>query len=119
MINIIEPSIEILNDPNQNNAYETIAIAASNCYQKEPKSNESLVRKIVKNGHHSVLEHVQVTFAVICDRAVSHEWVRHRIGVAYSQESQRYVAYKKDLDVIKPYWWNDSSEHTRNFFIEA
>lgn len=32
------------------------------------------------------------TFEIVCDRAVSHELVRHRV-MAFSQESQRYVKY--------------------------
>ena len=119
MINIVEPGIEILNAPDTYNAYQILAIAAANCYQRKPSSNEDLVRKIVKKGHHSVLEHIQATFSVTCDRAVSHEWVRHRIGVAYSQESQRYVSYKNDLDVIKPYWWDYAHEQMRDAFIAS
>lgn len=37
------------------------------------------------------------------DRAVTHELVRHRRGVAYSQESQRYVNYQnKGYEVVWP-----------------
>lgn len=119
MIKIVEPGIEILNAPDKSLVYDLIGAAAANCYQSEPKSMEGLVRKIVRNGHHSVLEHVQVTFAIRCDRAVSHEWVRHRVGVGYSQESQRYVAYKDDLEVIKPYWYDDAEKDLQDAFIQS
>jgi thymidylate synthase (FAD) len=39
---------------------------------------------------------------IVTDRAVTHELVRHRIGVAYSQESQRYLAYRDDVEFILP-----------------
>jgi len=52
-------------------------------------------------GHHSVLEHVSITFAIEkISRACSHQLVRHRIA-SYSQQSQRYVTYD-DVDFIIP-----------------
>ena len=38
-------------------------------------------------------------YEVVCDRAVSHELVRHR-SLSFTQESQRYVNYSKDPDFI-------------------
>jgi len=53
-------------------------------------------------GHHSVLEHVSITFAIdSISRACSHQLVRHRIA-SYSQQSQRYVKYDKINYVIPP-----------------
>jgi len=52
-------------------------------------------------GHHSVLEHVCMTFAIDkISRACSHQLVRHRIA-SYSQQSQRYVKYE-NIDYIIP-----------------
>jgi len=72
-------------------------------------SAEDFIRRIVKRGHESVLEHVSVTARFVCDRGVSHEIVRHRIG-AYSQESTRYCNYSGDkfgheITVIRPCFW--------------
>ena len=39
-----------------------------------------------------MFDHESITYKVICDRGVSHEIVRHRIG-AYAQESTRYCNY--------------------------
>ena len=44
----------------------------------------------------------------VCDRGVSHEFVRHRV-MSFAQESTRYCNYSKDkfgneLTFIKPYW---------------
>lgn len=55
---------------------------------------------ILSSGHGSVLEHASATFAFEnVSRVTTHEVVRHRAGVAISQESLRYVR----LDNIS-YW---------------
>lgn len=107
---IIEPSVELINPIPYELALNTVEIAGRTCYQSEDKitdgSAEALIRRIIKRGHESVLEHVSVTARFICDRGVSHEIVRHRIG-AYSQESTRYCNYSNgkfggEITVIKP-----------------
>lgn len=69
------------------------------CYKSEDKITEDSARKFIKkilsNHHESVLEHSLITVKFICDRGISHEVVRHRIG-SYSQESTRYCNYAKD-----------------------
>ena len=73
----------------------TIARAASICYDSKPKEIDAarkMIKAIIKSGHESCIEHASVGFIVSgISRVVSHEIVRHRIGVAYSQRSQRYV----------------------------
>ena len=51
------------------------------------------------------------TVKFICDRGVSHEFVRHRV-FSFAQESTRYCNYSKDkfgneLTFIKPCWMDD------------
>jgi len=56
------------------------------------RGNERYIGNVLKSGHGSLLEHVNMTF--ICrnvSRVFTHELVRHRAGMAYSQESLRYV----------------------------
>lgn len=68
-------------------------------YKSEDKITESsaeeFIKKIIKLGHESVLEHASLTVRVICDRGVSHEIVRHRIA-SYTQESTRYCNYSNE-----------------------
>lgn len=80
------------------------------CYKSEDKitddSYEIFVSNLIKRGHLSVIEHCSVTADIICDRGVTHEIVRHRIG-SYSQESTRYCNYSADkygneITVIDP-----------------
>lgn len=69
------------------------------------RGNDLYLANVLKSGHGSVLEHVNATF--ICrnvSRVFTHEIVRHRAGMAYSQESLRYVR----LDNL-PVWIPDSA----------
>lgn len=64
------------------------------CYQVDPTE------------HHEK----RITAKFICDRGVSHEFVRHRV-FSFAQESQRYCNYNKDkfnneLTFIRPTWLN-------------
>ena len=54
--------------------------------------NKKYIGHILQVGHGSVLEHVTLNF-VISDvsRVFTHELVRHRVGIAISQESLRFV----------------------------
>lgn len=74
------------------NPVETCGRAAGICHDKEDKEDYStFIKRIVKLGHESVLEHAVFTFRVEgISRALTHQLVRHRIA-SYSQRSQRYV----------------------------
>ena len=62
-----------------------------------------LIRHVLDSGHHSVLEHAQFTFFISgVSRALSHQLVRHRIGVSYSQQSQRYCAFEDGFNYVIP-----------------
>ena len=77
------------------------------------------IRSLIASGHESVIEHVVVTVRIICDRGVSHEWVRHRLG-SYSQESTRYCNYGKagQVRVIQPFFFlgEANAEKYRTWF---
>jgi len=94
-------------------------IGARNCYNSFEKSDSinknefveygekdlNLINNLIKNGHHSVLEHVYYTFKIDgISRALLQELVRHRIA-SYSVKSTRYTLteLKKDenIDVDK------------------
>jgi thymidylate synthase (FAD) len=102
------------------------------CYKSEDKitddSYETFVRNLIKRGHLSVIEHCSATADIICDRGVTHEIVRHRIG-SYSQESTRYCNYSADkygneITVIDPgtaFEWGDTpaAEEKRAYWKSA
>lgn len=60
-----------------------------------------LCRKLLGWEHYSPFEFFSVTFKCVTSRAVSHQLVRHRLA-SYMQESQRYCAYDKGLNVVCP-----------------
>lgn len=62
-----------------------------------------LIKKIMKLGHYSVLEHAVFTFGIEgISRVTSHQLVRHRLA-SFSQQSQRYVKMnKKNISFIIP-----------------
>jgi thymidylate synthase (FAD) len=67
---------------------------------------EDLVQKLVDRNHEAMLEFgPSITVKFICDRGVSHEFVRHRLA-SFAQESTRYCNYGKDEHVqyIIPSW---------------
>lgn len=95
------------------------------CYKSEDKitadSYKKFLGNIIKRGHESVLEHCSVTMKFICDRGVTHEIVRHRIG-SYSQESTRYCNYCNDkfgneITVIKPCFFEEGSDKYKHWFM--
>lgn len=98
---------------------ETLYVAYRTCYShKTPQelweevSNNKVSREEMENfieerileGHLSILEQINFTFGIAgISRSLSHQLVRHRIGITYAQQSQRFVKYKKgELEFITP-----------------
>ena len=78
-------------------------VGASELLETMPETRiKSVLSTIMKSGHYSTLEHASYTFAVDgVSRALTHQLVRHRVA-SFNQQSQRYVKFGEDLDVIKP-----------------
>jgi thymidylate synthase (FAD) len=56
---------------------------------------QRLISNVIESGHGSTIEHVVFTFGITgVSRTLSHQLVRHRAGVAFDQQSQRYVTFK-------------------------
>jgi thymidylate synthase (FAD) len=97
-----------------NDALNLAEFAGRLCYRSwEPGLNPNVTRvraeqdaylqNILSSAHGSVLEHVSFSFALHnVSRVTTHELVRHRPGVAISQESLRFVR----LNDI-PFWFPD------------
>jgi thymidylate synthase (FAD) len=69
--------------------------AGRTCYLSFERTAEGLqeefIRRLIKMGHESPLEHASATFRIRnCSRAMTHQLVRHRL-MSVSQQSQRYV----------------------------
>lgn len=120
---IIQQSVTLLEHIDGEEILWRIEAACRNCYKSEGKNEERskekrdrLIRHVVERGHTSVLEHGVVSFRVVTNRGVSHEWVRHRIGWSYSQESTRYVNYGHGADGITVIWPWYLGEPMRNLW---
>lgn len=123
---IIEPSIEVLNPPDYQQMLKHVELAARTCYKSEDKikdgSAEELIKRLIKSGHHSVLEHISLSVRFICDRGVSHELVRHRL-CSFSQESTRYCNYSgekfgKELTFIYPCFLQKKTMSYANWYAD-
>lgn len=81
---IIEPSVELAQNLDAAEIMRHIERAGRVCYKSESRisdtSAEKFIANIIKSGHESVIEHVSITFKIVCDRGVTHEIVRHRLA---------------------------------------
>jgi len=111
---LVKPSYEILTPIDGVEMLRRIEAAGRTCYKSEEKITQDsaieFVRKVIKRGHLSVIEHESLSVRFVIDRGVSHELVRHRL-CAFSQESTRYCDYGGDdvtfvippgMDKLKP-----------------
>ncbi len=73
---------------------------------------ERYLHDIMESGHGSVLEHPNYSLHVYgVSRSLTHELVRHRAGMAYSQLSQRYVSGRVLRFVERPEFAADPELH--------
>lgn len=118
---VIKAGFEYLTPFNGLELVKTVERAGRLCYASSDKITEDSYKKflqgIIKRGHTSVLEHASIGVILTVDRGVTHEIVRHRTGVAYSQMSTRYCDTFDgkgggEITVISPIFWNDDRNET-------
>lgn len=102
--------------------FEKLYAAYRTCYSSEtpieiwekirtgaiPKERiRTFIAERLKTGHSSPLEQVVLWFAIAgVSRSLSHQFVRHRIGISFEQQSQRYVRFKENrLEYVLPDSW--------------
>lgn len=119
---IIQPSVEIVSINDYSTIIKKIERIGRVCYKSEEQitdvSAERFIAGLLRRGHESVIEHEVVSVRVICDRGVTHEIVRHRLG-SYSQESTRYCNYSNDkfdnritvIDLASGFQYDMRNEH--------
>ncbi len=89
------------------NSAELLCMTAGKvCYDAFGKGRSDTgeyLGNIIESKHGSVLEHVSWNFIIAgVSRVFSHEHVRHRVGIAISQRSQRYVNESEAGQVLLP-----------------
>lgn len=113
IIEPIAPTVELL-QRTENMRY-LIWRAARVCYsiksltelEQEYKETEDtkatgLVIGLIERGHRTTYSHPTFSFVIVSSRVVSHQMVRHQVGVTIDQESQRYVPYETGFRYIEP-----------------
>jgi thymidylate synthase (FAD) len=110
---------------------ELVELAGRLCYfsfgtHQSPRSNRAYIANLIMRGHDSVLEHSVWTFILSgVSRAFTHQLVRHRVGVSFSQLSQQYYDEANAEFVPPPELrghpsledvWQSSVEHSLNAY---
>ena len=123
---IVKPSVSIESNISYNEVLRIVENATRVCYKSEDKikegSAEKLIKGVIKAKHFGCIEHVSLTVKFICDRACSHQLVRHRL-MSFNQKSQRYCK-EDNLEVIKPEGlkntaiWLESCRQAENAYAE-
>lgn len=110
-----------LDDAEATDAQDLVEFAGRMCYRSwEPGLNPNVTRirtdqdsyleNILRSGHGSVLEHSTFSFVLAnVSRVLTHELIRHRVGVAISQESGRYIRID-EIPFWMPEWAQDDPE---------
>ncbi len=112
---------DYLNDPDKlDPTAQIIKVAGQACYMSfGPKRTmnadvDKYIGNIVGSGHGSVLEHPNFTLMFYgVSRSFTHELVRHRAGMGYSQESQRYVGGNVLRFIERPEFQGDPKLHNQ------
>jgi thymidylate synthase (FAD) len=110
---------EYLDDPTElPDSSQLCKTAGQTCYASfgpRRTTNENAaayIERLTSAGHGSVLEHSSFNFLLYgISRSVTHELVRHRAGVAFSQISQRYVSGTVLRFVERPEYQLDDELH--------
>ncbi len=85
----------------------------------DPAKQQKLIQGVIESGHGSTIEHIVFTFGISgVSRTLSHQLVRHRAGVAFDQQSQRYVTYK-GASTMLPASIEDADPDVRASYEEA
>lgn len=83
---------ELLTEVAGRACYKSFGIGLNPNLTKIRQSSEEYIQNTLAKGDGSIFEHATCTFAFLnVSRVFTHELVRHRAGVAISQESMRYV----------------------------
>jgi thymidylate synthase (FAD) len=106
---LIKPSYQILTNIHGLEILQRLEKHARVCYQSEDKiteeSAELLLKRIIKSGHLSVIEHESIGVRFRVDRGFLAEITRHRLA-SFSVESTRYCSYTSGCEFIIPPWTN-------------
>jgi thymidylate synthase (FAD) len=96
-------------------AEEAVEAAGRLCYmsfgtRQSARSNSEYIDNLIREGHESVLEHASWSFVLTgVSRSFTHQFVRHRVGFAFSQLSQQYYD-QSETAAVEPRFLGVSQE---------
>ena len=107
----------------ENPAEILVETAGRICYMSfanpRPGGNKTYLENLKSQGHGSVLEHAVWSLLITgVSRSLTHELIRHRAGMSYSQLSQRYVDERNSGYVI-PHEIVTSNQEIISFWQQA
>lgn len=87
--------------PSEDYVFDIVGRAAGTAYASSTDHDKCVQRVIrcIQQGHHSPLEHIDITLQVLTDRGTSHALVRHR-HCAFTQSSTIYTKVKDSLAIV-------------------
>lgn len=99
-----------------------ISMAARTCYASRKTysedKQEAFIKGLIKSGHETPLEFASVTFDVKgISRCCLAQMTRHRIGISFCVESQRYVNQNESYAILPKSI--QSNKIAYNYFLHA
>lgn len=111
--------VELLSEIYSRSCYKSFGVGLNPNITKVREGNAEHLKNVIESGHGSILEHCMLNF-MFCDvsRVFTHELVRHRVGVAISQESLRYVRLTELKSFDFPRLKEELTEEEEKWFRE-
>ena len=79
-----------------------------------------LVKKVLDSGHLSIAEFCSFTFVIEgVSRSLLAQITRHRAGVVFAVQSQRYVEFKESFDTISELFENPKTDKDEDYLISV
>ncbi|MFA6432934.1 MAG: FAD-dependent thymidylate synthase [Candidatus Paceibacterota bacterium] len=130
-LNIVDPSWSPIT-PNydigwKDTALDLIEECGRVSHRSEDRVREGTAEKFIRGvairrGHESILRHSNFTALIIGSRAMSHQLVRHSVGITFTQESMRYCDYSREgkkLSVVIPPSISVNADLRLSFLLEC
>ena len=111
--------VELLSEIYSRGCYKSFGVGLNPNITKVREGNDAHLQNVIESGHGSVFEHCMINF-MLCDvsRVFTHELITHRVGMAKSQESLRYVRLTELKSFDFPRLAEELTEEEEQWFRE-
>ena len=84
----------------------------------EMEKRWNLVKTVLDSGHESIAESVNFTFAIEgVSRSLLAQITRHRTGVVFSVQSQRYVEFEESFSTLSELFENPKTDKDEEYLM--